>query len=106
MFITILCACPNKDNAKKLATKLVAAKYAACVSIIPGIESIYRWEGKLEQATEHLLIIKTTQDIYNKAEKLIKKYHPYSCPEIIAIPIEQGSKEYLTWLGEELEGKI
>ncbi len=100
MFITILCTCPNNKIAKEIATILVEAKLAACVSIIPGIESIYMWEGKLENSHEYLLVIKSTKDIYIKVEELIKKHHPYTCPEIIAIPIEQGSKEYLNWVAQ------
>ena len=98
MFIAILCTCPDNNTAKELATKLVAAKLAACVNIIPGIESIYIWEEKLETNKEQLLIIKTTQAAYIKVEELIKENHPYTCPEIIALPIESGSKEYLNWV--------
>jgi periplasmic divalent cation tolerance protein len=98
MCIAIHCNCPKLKFAKELATKLVEAKLAACVNIIPGIGSIYMWENKLVQEKEYLLIIKTTKLNYLKVEKLIKKHHPYTCPEIIAIPIEQGSPEYLTWL--------
>ena len=107
MFTVIFCTYPNSNTAKELATKLVKAKLVACVNIIPGIESIYMWEEKLEHTQEHLLIIKTTKKLYKKVEELIKEHHSYACPEIIAIPIEQGSKEYLAWImgtvGEKYE---
>jgi len=103
MYITVLCNCPNNKTAKDLANKLIEAKLAACVNIIPGIGSIYMWQGKLENTTEHLLLIKTSNDRYKEVEMLIKQHHTYACPEIIAIPIVQGSKEYLNWLAEELK---
>lgn len=103
MYLTVLCTCPNNKMAKELANKLIEAKLAACVSIIPGIESIYMWQEKLANTREYLLLIKTSKARYAAVELLIKQNHTYACPEIIAIPIEQGSKEYLTWLSEELK---
>jgi periplasmic divalent cation tolerance protein len=97
-FIAILCTCPNHDTATALASKLIKTKLAACVSIIPGIESVYIWEDKIEINKEFQLIIKTIKAAYEKVEELIKKHHPYTCPEIIAIPIECGSQEYLNWV--------
>ena len=102
MFIAIFCTCPNNNTATKLANKFIQAKLAACVSIIPGIESVYTWEEKIETNKEFQLIIKTTEAAYKKVEELIKNNHPYLCPEIIAIPIKYGSKEYLTWLKQTI----
>jgi periplasmic divalent cation tolerance protein len=77
---------------------LVEEQLAACVNIVPGITSIYAWEGKIESAQEHLLIIKTSKLNYQVIESFIKKHHPYQLPEIIAIPVERGLPEYLNWI--------
>lgn len=98
MSIVILCSCPNNKTARTIANKLIESRLAACISIIPGIESIYTWKNKIETSQEHLLLIKTTQTAYTKLEAAIKQWHPYECPEIIALPIQQGSPDYLQWL--------
>lgn len=100
MFMVIFCACPDNKTARTIANKLIESRLAACVNIIPGIESIYTWKNKVETSQEHLLLIKTTKDAYEKLEATIKKNHPYECPEVIALPIQQGIKEYLHWLNE------
>jgi periplasmic divalent cation tolerance protein len=94
----ILCTCPDKDTAEKIACLLVEDQLAACVNILPSITSIYQWQGQLERAEELLLLIKARQDCYPALEALIKKHHPYQLPEIIAVPIERGLPEYLHWI--------
>ncbi|ASF45350.1 divalent-cation tolerance protein CutA [Methylovulum psychrotolerans] len=94
----ILCTCPDKATAKKLAHLLVSKKLAACVNIIPGITSVYSWEEQIESVTEQLLLIKTSIGHYAAIETLLFKYHPYELPEIIAVPIERGLPEYLDWI--------
>ena len=94
----ILCTCPDKDTAEKIARLLVSDKLAACVNILPGITSVYRWQEQLESAEEHLLLIKATKNSYQAIETSIKKHHPYQLPEIIAVPIENGLPEYLHWI--------
>ncbi|MBT9099439.1 divalent-cation tolerance protein CutA [Methylovulum psychrotolerans] len=94
----ILCTCPDKATAKKLAHLLVSKKLAACVNIIPGITSVYSWEEQIESVTEQLLLIKTSTGHYAAIETLLFKYHPYELPEIIAVPIERGLPEYLDWI--------
>jgi len=94
----ILCTCPDKDTAEKLAHLLVGDKLAACVNILPGITSIYLWQEQIESAQEHLLLIKANKSSYQAIEETIKKHHPYELPEIIAVPIENGLPEYLHWI--------
>jgi len=94
----ILCTCPDKNTAKKLAHLLITKKLAACVNILPGLLSIYSWEEQIESVQEHLLLIKTNKDNYQAVETLLFKNHPYEVPEIIAVPIERGLPEYLEWI--------
>lgn len=97
-FELVLCTCPNKETAKELACLLISEKLAACVNILPGVTSVYEWEGKIESVQEHLLIIKTTSDQYRLVELTLFKHHPYEIPEIIAVPIVRGLPEYLDWI--------
>lgn len=94
----ILCTCPDADTAEKLAHHLIASKLAACVNILPGIRSVYEWQGEIETSQEHLLLIKSHQQRYQAIESLLKNLHPYQLPEIIAVGIDQGSLEYLKWI--------
>jgi periplasmic divalent cation tolerance protein len=94
----ILCTCPDKDTAEKIARLLVTGKLAACINILPGITSIYLWQEQIESAQEHLLLIKANKTSYQTIETTIKKHHPYELPEIIAVPIENGLPEYLHWI--------
>jgi periplasmic divalent cation tolerance protein len=94
LFVTV----PNRDDAARIAEALVAERLAACVNIVPGIESIYRWEGKVARDQELLLIIKTTSERYAEVERRVKELHSYTTPEVIAMKIERGSYEYLKWL--------
>jgi len=96
--ILVLSTCPGSISAKKIAQDLVTEKLAACVNIIPGIQSYFSWVGKVDTANEHMLIIKTTLDAYDALEKRIQKIHPHELPEIIAVPIEAGSAAYLDWI--------
>ncbi len=98
LYQIILCTCPDKDTAEKIAHLLVNDKLAACVNILPGITSIYLWHEQIELTQEHLLLIKSNKGCYQAIEKTIKKHHPYELPEIIAVPIENGSPEYLHWI--------
>lgn len=94
----VLCSCPDADTARELAGALVREHHAACVSILPGMTSVYAWKGAIETTEEQLLIIKTTAKAYGPLETFIKNHHPYQVPEIIAIPMEGGSMDYLEWL--------
>lgn len=97
--ILVLCTCPSQTDARTIATALVEERLAACVNRLPGIQSHYRWEGRVTQDDEFLLLIKTSADLFDRLEKMIKTLHPYEIPEIIAIPIVAGSADYLRWIG-------
>ncbi|MGZ5006407.1 MAG: divalent-cation tolerance protein CutA [Methylobacter sp.] len=94
----IFCTCPDKNTAETIARLLVTNSEAACVNILPGITSIYAWQGQIESAEEHLLLIKAHKDRYQAIEATIRSHHPYELPEIIAVPIEHGLPEYLKWI--------
>jgi len=94
VFVTV----PSLEVGKKIAHALVSNKVAACVNIVPQITSVYEWEGKIEEDSELLLMIKTQSQHFEDLEKLVKANHPYTVPEIIGVPIEQGSQPYLDWI--------
>ena len=94
----IYCTCPDMLVAQRIARYLIAEKLVACVNILPGVQSVYEWQGLIETAQEHLLLIKSPQRNYPEIEAAIKSLHPYQLPEIIAVAIERGSDEYLTWI--------
>ena len=105
MHIVILVMAKNKDEADKIARHLISGKLAACVNIIPQVQSIFTWQEKIETEDEVLLIIKSRQSLFEKIEVAVKEVHSYSVPEIIALPIAAGSQEYLNWINESTEGK-
>jgi periplasmic divalent cation tolerance protein len=94
----VLCTCPDEEVARQIATTLVEEDLAACVNVLPGVQSIYRWKGGVEHDAETLLIIKTTAQRYPALETRVQALHPYELPEIIAVPIAAGLQGYLDWL--------
>jgi periplasmic divalent cation tolerance protein len=96
--LLVLNTCPGSITAKKIATELVADQLAACVQVIAGVQSFFRWVGKVDNSEEHLLLIKTTSDRYQQLEERITLLHPYEIPEIVAIPITDGLAGYLSWI--------
>lgn len=94
----VLSTCPDEATAQGIARALVEQKLAACVNILPAVQSVYFWKGDIQQDQELLLVIKSTGDQYNKIEQGIRALHPYELPEIIAVPITNGLEEYLKWL--------
>jgi periplasmic divalent cation tolerance protein len=104
-YLQVTTTTETKEQAQTISQHLVETKLAVCVQITGPITSIYRWKGKVENAQEWLCLIKTRDDLYNKVEAAIKSKHPYETPEIIAVPIVKGSKEYLSWLDDELGDK-
>ena len=101
--LIVLSTCPGSITAKNIATDLVANKLAACVQVVPGILSYFRWLGKVDSKDEYLLIIKTTARCYRGVEKSIKDLHPYELPEIVAVPISTGLDGYLKWLNDSTQ---
>ena len=99
--LIVLTNVPDAPTAHDLARRLLEQKLAACVNIQPGVESLYRWQGAIEQATEVSLVIKTTQGRYTELQAAIKAAHPYQVPEIIALPIVAGWPPYLEWIAAE-----
>lgn len=92
---------PDRQSALALAETLVNARVAACVNCLPGIQSVYRWQGKIEQGEEVTLLIKTARERYADLEGVIRNEHPYDVPEIVALPVEAGLPAYLVWVAEE-----
>jgi periplasmic divalent cation tolerance protein len=93
---------PDKEEAAAIAERLVTERLAACVNIIPAIESVYRWQGNLTKDQEVFLLIKTNAACYTELEQRIQELHSYTTPEIIALKIERGSNSYLEWLNQSL----
>jgi len=91
---------PDRENAHLLADKIIGAKLAACVSVIPSVYSVYRWQGKIEKSSEHLLIVKAPGKNAAKITALVKKYHPYTVCEVVFFDISAGNPGYLKWIGE------
>ncbi len=101
-FCLVLCTCPPGDVAESLARFLVKENLAACVNIVPGLTSVYPWNGKIESAAESLLLIKTEREAYPRLETELRQRHLYELPEIVVIDIERGLPEYLNWISQWL----
>jgi periplasmic divalent cation tolerance protein len=94
----VLSTAPNRRTARALAKRLVAERWAACVSILPAVESTYRWKGKIERSAECLLLVKTSSRRTPALIRRLDEIHPYDVPEIIALPVTRSSAPYLRWL--------
>jgi periplasmic divalent cation tolerance protein len=101
--IVVFMTAPNGEEAARLADMLVGAHLAACVQILPEMESVYRWQGKIERQPEILLLAKTTKDKFEEIEREVRALHSYETPEIIAIPVTAGLPAYLQWLNTSLQ---
>lgn len=102
MFI-VFTTVPNAAEAESLADKIVSAKHAACVQILPQMRSVYWWNGEVQKESEHLLLIKTTAEKYDELEKFISANHSYEVPEIVAVDAAKVPEGYLKWLGQSLD---
>lgn len=100
--LLVLVTAPSQDDAGRIANALVEERLAACVNIVAAIDSVYRWEGRVTTDREALLIIKTTAARYEQIEQRVKQLHTYSTPEVIAIKIDRGSSDYLSWLSDSV----
>lgn len=96
--IVVLVTTPNQEEAARLARALVEAELAACGNVLPGLRSIYRWEGKVEDEAEALLILKTTRARFEALRARVVELHPYETPEVLALPVEAGHGPYLDWI--------
>ena len=94
----VLSTCPNAECARRMADELVRGGLAACVNILPSMQSVYRWRGQVESAEEHLLVIKGRANDFAAIQARVLALHPYELPEIIAVPIVGGLPAYLSWL--------
>lgn len=97
-YCIVNCTTSSKINAKEIAEYLIENKLAACVNIVPGLISVYKWEGQIVEGQEFLMIIKTKESLFKKVETAIIERHEYELPEIVATPITKGNKDYLKWL--------
>jgi periplasmic divalent cation tolerance protein len=96
----VLTTAGSREEARKIAHELVERKLAACVNIVPQIESVYRWQGNVETAQEWLLLIKTQAELYERVRDALKKLHSYDLPECVMLELTAGSQEYLDWIAE------
>jgi len=98
----VLTTCGSLDEARKIAHALIERRLAACVNIVPQVESVYRWQGKVGTASEWLLVIKTTVAMFTRVREALHELHSYETPECIAVAVEDGSAAYLDWIGESV----
>jgi periplasmic divalent cation tolerance protein len=98
--LVVYITAPNEEEAAKIAQALVEERLAGCVNIIKDIRSIYSWQGKIEDEKELLMIVKTRAELFSSLKTRVKELHSYTVPEIIALPVVDGSEEYLAWLRE------
>ncbi len=96
----VLTTAGSQEEARKIAHALVERRLAACVNIVPTVESIYRWQGKIETAEEWLLLIKTQAELFNRVSDAVKELHSYDLPECVMLEVAAGSPEYLDWIAK------
>jgi periplasmic divalent cation tolerance protein len=97
--IVVLVTCGSVKEARRIARALIERRLAACVNVLQGpVESVYRWKGRVESAKEFLLVIKTSRRRFGALQAEVRRLHSYDVPEIVALPIERGSREYLDWV--------
>lgn len=99
-YLVVLCTVPDKVAAERIAARLVSGRLAACVNIVPGVESVYEWNGQVQHSSELLLMIKTTTSKYAGLQQRLEELHPYDTPEIIATHIHAGLPDYLNWISQ------
>jgi periplasmic divalent cation tolerance protein len=101
--IVVLSTCATEAEAEKLARELVESRLAACVNVLPGVRSIYRWQGHVETAAEWLLIIKSSRELFPELRAALEKGHSYEVPEMLALPVVEGAPNYLNWFEGQLK---
>lgn len=100
--IVVLTTCESAEQAERVARHLIEQRLAACVNILPGARSVYRWKDKIEDAAEVVLIVKSRRDVFARLREAIGQLHSYEIPEVIALPVVDGSDAYLNWLDREM----
>lgn len=100
--LVVLCTAPTAEVAAELARALVEARLVACGNVVPGLRSVYRWQGKVEDEPEVLLVLKTTRERLPALRDELLRRHPYQVPEVLALPVEAGSAAYLEWLAAQV----
>jgi len=100
--IVVLSTCASEEEARTIARGLVEKRLAACVQVTPGIRSLYQWQGKVEEADEFLLVIKSRRDLFERLREDLRRMHSYEVPEVVALQVVDGSADYLQWLDREL----
>ena len=100
--IVVLSTCASPEEAERIARALVEKRLAACVNVLPGNRSVYRWKGAVEDASEVLLVIKSSRALFAQLRGELEKLHSYEVPEVIALPVVDGSERYLGWMDREL----
>lgn len=103
--IVVLSTCSSEEEAERLARMLVERRLAGCVNVVPGVRSFYRWQGAIESAGEWLLVAKSSRDLFAALSAALEQAHSYEVPEVLALPVVDGSPNYLTWLAESLRGE-
>lgn len=101
--IVVLSTTASKDEAKRIALALVEGRLAACVQVVRGIESVYRWKGKVCVESECLLVIKTRESLFERLAERLRSLHSYDVPEIVSLPVLKGTRDYLNWLEESVD---
>ncbi|MCR4337705.1 MAG: divalent-cation tolerance protein CutA [Candidatus Omnitrophica bacterium] len=101
--IVVFVTAKDQQQARTISQKLLEAKLVACVNIIPAVESWFWWEGKVDQSQEAMMVIKSRRDLFPQIFKVVKAAHSYQVPEIIALPLVEGSAEYLRWIDESVQ---
>ena len=104
--IVVLAMASSAEEAHRIARHLIEQRLAACVNIVPGVKSVYCWQGAIEESSETMLVIKSSRTLFDSLAEAIKSVHSYEVPEVIALPIVVGSEAYMNWLQAELEVKI
>jgi periplasmic divalent cation tolerance protein len=100
--IVVLSTCASADEAEQIGRSLLEQRLAACISVVPGVRSIYHWKGAVESSDECLLLIKTSRELFGSVSTQLQKLHSYELPEVLALPVLDGSVNYLEWMGKHL----
>lgn len=101
--IVVLNTCSTREEAERIARRLVELRLAACVNLIGGVRSVYHWQGKVDESEEVLLVIKSNRGLFPQLREALAREHSYEVPEVVALPVVDGSEAYLAWLDRELQ---